>query len=360
MNNSLLYSLNSSSLVKDVVYNLNLAGRDGLAFFHDENSKELLYVFTDGDIRRALLNGISLNSNINDLINDKKQNGKSNFIFETQDKTNEELIEKMDYYRIRQIIILDENKTVLNIAHREDLFLFGKNEKTSVLIMAGGFGKRLMPYTLETPKPMLKVNDVPLLEIQIDRLKSFDLENFFISVFYLKDVIKNYFKDGRSKLINIKYLEENNPLGTAGCISLIKDENFDNLLILNGDIYCPLDITKLINFHNHNSCDITMCVKEFQYQIPYGTIKTDGLNLIQINEKPFINYFVNAGIYIIKREILSNLKPSVKIDITDFIENMRHLNKTIKCYPIFDEWIDMGTPEDYKKLNEKLKKSNNE
>ncbi len=360
MNKLYLYSLNSSSLVKDVVYNLNLAGRDGLAFFHDEDSKELLYVFTDGDIRRALLNGISLNANIFDLINDKKQNGKLNYIFETHDKSSEELIKKMEYYGIRQIIILDENKTILNIVHREDLVQFGKNLNTSVLIMAGGFGKRLLPYTLETPKPMLKVNDIPLLEVQIDRLKKFNLEHFFISVFYLKDVIKNYFKDGASKSIHIKYLEEQNPLGTAGCISLIENKNFDNLLILNGDIYCPLDITKLINFHNHNSCDITMCVKEFQYQIPYGTIKTDGLNLIEISEKPYINYFVNAGIYIINKNILSHLKPNTKIDITDFIENMRQLNKIIKCYPIFDEWIDMGTPEDYLRLNEKLKNSHNE
>jgi dTDP-glucose pyrophosphorylase len=360
MNKLNLYSLNTASLVKDVVYSLNLAGRDGLAFLHDENSKELLYVFTDGDIRRALLNGISLNANINDLINDKKQNGKSNFIFETHHKSSEELIEKMDCYGIRQIIILDENKTILNIVHREDLVLFGKKVNTSVLIMAGGFGKRLMPYTLETPKPMLKVNEVPLLEVQIDRLKTFNLDFFFISVFYLKDVIKNYFKDGASKGIHINYLEEKNPLGTAGCISLIEDKNFDNLLILNGDIYCPLDITKLINFHTHNSCDITMCVKEFQYQIPYGTIKTDGLNLIEISEKPFINYFVNAGIYIINKDILSHLKSNIKIDITDLIENMRQLNKTIKCYPIFDEWIDMGTPEDYLRLNDKLKNSNNE
>jgi dTDP-glucose pyrophosphorylase len=360
MNKNNFYSLNYNSFVKDVVYNLNLAGRDGLAFFHDEISKELLYVFTDGDIRRALLNGVALSSSIKELINDKIKNGKSSFIYETQEKNSEELIQKMDQFGIRQILILDENKSIVKIVHREDLVLYGKKLNTSVLIMAGGFGKRLLPHTLETPKPMLKVNNVPLLEIQIDRLKKFNLEQFFISVFYLKDVIKNYFKDGTEKNIIIKYIEETKPLGTAGCLSLIEEDNFDNLLIINGDVYCPLDITNLINFHNHNQCDITMCVKEFQYQIPYGTIKTDGLNLIEIAEKPYLNYFVNAGIYIINKKTLSNLKPNNKIDITDFIENMRLLKKNIKCYPIFDEWIDMGTPEDYIKLNEKFKTNTNE
>ena len=353
MNKELLFKLNEKSTVKDVIDILDKSGRDGLAFYH--NSNKLEFVFTDGDIRRSLLDGIDLNSNINLLIKSKLKHNKVNYLSAIQGTHNNDLLDLMEKYGVRQIIMFTkENNEVIEIVHKEDLVISHDRTRIAVLIMAGGFGKRLKPFTDFMPKPMLEINKQPFLEFQIESLKKYGLKNYFISVHYLKDVIKNHFKNGENHEIRIKYLEEDAPLGTAGCISLIEELDFDQLIILNGDVYCPVDFNNLLNFHTHNKSDITMCVKEYKYQIPYGTIKTDGLNLIDINEKPFVNNFINAGIYVFKCEILKNLSYNKKIDITDFILKMLKVDKKIKCYQIMNEWIDMGTPEDYLKLKNKF------
>jgi dTDP-glucose pyrophosphorylase len=355
MKRELLFLLNSNSSVKDVVDILDKAGRDGLAFFHN-NDRELKYVFTDGDIRRALLNGINLNDSIDRLIQIKKDSKKPNFIFANFDETKEDLIRKMDFNGIRQIIVINQNTNeIIEVIHKEDLVISSyKTTNTAVLIMAGGFGRRLLPYTIDTPKPMLKISGKPFLEYQIESLIASGFKDFYLSVYYLKDIIKEHFKNGDKWGVKITYLEENDPLGTAGCISLIEEKKFDSLIIINGDIYCPLDYQNLVEFHHHNFADITMCVKEFKYQIPYGTITTDGLNLLKIEEKPYVNNFINAGIYVVKKNILEKLIPHVKKDITELIEESLQDHASVKCYPIIFDWIDMGTPKDFELVKEKL------
>lgn len=358
MKRDLLYFLNYNSTVKDVVDVLDKTGRDGLAFLHDDNGI-LSQVFTDGDIRRGLLNSVKLDDSISTLIKVKEKYNKNKYVSASSKDSNFELIKKMDEFGIRQIIILDENtKEIVGITHREDLINTKNHRNTSVLIMAGGYGKRLLPYTLDTPKPMIRIEDKPFLEYQIQNFISFGFTNFYLSVFYLKDIIKNYFLDGSKLGISIKYIEEKLPLGTAGCVSLISEKNFDSLIIINGDIYAPIDFDNLLEFHKRNNSEITMCVKEFKYQIPYGTIKTDGLNLVEIVEKPFVNNFINAGIYVINTNIIQEIPINTKIDITTLIEQSIKKGKSIKCYPIIHEWIDMGTPKDLELVKEIFKNKN--
>ena len=199
---------------------------------------------------------------------------------------------------INQIPILNKNGKIKDIVLIQEFSPKHEERKNSVVIMAGGIGKRLRPYTENCPKPMLCVGDKPILESLLEKLIESGFKKFFISVNYLKEQIIDYFKDGSSWGVEINYLIEEKPLGTAGSLSLLPNDIESPLIVMNGDILTKFEANKLIDFHNDNSAYASICVREHETTVPFGVIESKGIELRQIIEKPTYSDLVSAGIYI--------------------------------------------------------------
>ena len=254
---------------------------------------------------------------------------------------------------ITQMPILDASGKVKELIQKEEMIKRFKSSISSVVIMAGGKGKRLLPHTSNCPKPMIAINGKPMLEIIIEKCINFGFDNFYISVNYLKDQIINYFDNGNKWGIKIKYLYEEQPLGTAGSLALIpKDENLhSSILVLNGDIITNLDLALLAEFHEKHDADMTIAAKISSYKIPYGVINTSGLELERIVEKPTYNFLVSAGIYIVKPFILKYIKKNTFFDMPDLVSVVKENNSKIVTFPIHEYWLDVGRPETLEQIS---------
>lgn len=308
-----------------------------IAFICDESDK-LIGILTDGDIRRHLINGGSLESSVSDVMN-------TNPIVANINSPRDSLKKIIQDNDLIGLPLVDDDNCLMGVETLNSLF-YKHNVEADVLIMAGGFGSRLMPLTSECPKPMLKVGSKPLLEIIIDQFKNQGFKNFYISTHYLAEVIKDHFGDGSSYGISIKYIYEEKPLGTGGVLSLIKDNELSqNLILTNGDILTNLDFIRFLKSHISSKSDVTVCVKELEHFIPYGVISRKG-NDFNIDEKPTIRYQINTGIYLLKTNILNNIKKKSIFDMPNFILDMNKAGKKIDTFSMHDLWMDIGQKED--------------
>lgn len=311
-----------------------------------DKQKKLIGTLTDGDIRRAILRGLNTSNSINSIVNKKpikKKLGEKNIKFKDA----------------KIIPIVDNNNKVINILEKKkDNLNSNYIAELDVVLMAGGYGKRLLPLTNKVPKPLLKINNKSILELAIENFNKYNLKNFYISTHYKSKLIKNYFNNKKFLKYKITYLFEKKPLGTAGCLSLLSyDKIKDNILIYNGDIITNLNIFNLYQFHVDTDSDITVCAKEFSNSSPYGEIIYNDIKIKKILEKPQKKSFVNAGIYILKKNLIQKIKSS-RIDMTDLIEKNIIQKKKVNIYPIYEYWADMGTKQNYKKvLKQKLFKN---
>ena len=307
--------------------------REKILFVVDE-SNMLLGSVTDGDIRRGLIRGIAVDQSISNCMNTSCQ-----YILEqeldkfTENNYNSEII---------AMPIVDRSNTILDIwlPHSKATSI-----SSPIVIMAGGKGKRLRPYTLDCPKPMLKVDGKPMLEKIIDQCISYGFQNYFISVNYLKSQIMDYFGDGSSKNISITYLEEDSPLGTAGSLTLLPTNLDVPFLIINGDVLSRVDYSRLINYHNEHRFLFTLCVKNEEYTIPFGVVKSDGSKVLSIEEKPTQNVLVNAGIYIMDPSLLRYMNRNEYLDMPTFISQLKSKNIDSSTCFIHEYWLDIGRKE---------------
>ena len=250
-----------------------------------------------------------------------------------------------------QIIpILDKKKRIIKIKilskykKRNELF-------TDVLIMAGGFGKRLLPYTKKIPKPMLKINKKPIIENIILKLLKQGFEKFYISTHYKSKFIKDYFKKKKNFGADIIFLNEKKPLGTAGCLGLINKKKIKkNLLVHNADIVSDLNYNNFVKFHNESKSDITIAAKEHITYSPFGEINFRGIKVKKISEKPKNVSFINAGIYLFKSKLIGDVKPK-KLTMTDFIQKKIKKKIKVNVFPIHEFWSDIGQKEIFKKFS---------
>ena len=303
-----------------------------------DKNKKLIGTLTDGDIRRAILKGFNTNNLINPIVN-KKQIKK---------KIGRKIIKFKD---AKIIPIIDKKNKVLNIVEKKiDKFNLISQKGLDIVLMAGGYGKRLLPLTNKVPKPLLKINKKSILELAIENFEKYDFKNFYISTHYKSAFIKNFFKNKKFFKHKISFLDEKKPLGTAGCLSLLNYNKIKkNILVYNGDIITNLNILNLYKFHINTESDITVCAKEYSNSSPYGEILYDGFKIKKILEKPRKKSFINAGIYILKKELIKNIKPC-RIDMTDLIDQTIKDKKKVNIYPIYEYWADMGTKQNYKKI----------
>jgi dTDP-glucose pyrophosphorylase len=301
--------------------------------------KKVIGTITDGDIRRGLLNGLDLNSPINNLyfreptlanINDSK----------------EAIIQKALTKKLYQIPIVDDDGKLIDI---EDLATLLKitTKRNHVIIMAGGLGTRLRPLTEDTPKPLLKVGNKPILETIVENFAKYGFVNITISVNYMADMIKEYFGDGSKFGVNINYIEETERMGTAGALSLLKNRPQEPFFVMNADLLTNVNFSHLLDFHSYENSVATMCVREYDYQVPYGVIETDGSNIVSIKEKPVQKFFVNAGIYILSPQIFEFIPKNKFYDMpTLFNELIKQNLKTIS-FPVHEYWLDIGRVSDF-------------
>ena len=333
------------SSIKSCFMNLEKSTKQ-IIFVIDKN-KKLLGSLTDGDLRRAILNNYTIKDKIKDIYNKKPIRCKSS----TSEIEAENI---MLSNKINHLPIIDNKKKIIGFHS----FASGIENKINTLIdfviMAGGKGKRLKPFTNRCPKPMLKVYGKPILEIIINNAKKQGFKNFTISINYLGNIITNYFKNGKKFGVKIKYIKESKPLGTIGALGgYNKKLKSKNIILSNGDVITDINFNSLIKFHEANKSDATMAVYPYKLENPYGEVVTKDSKIIEISEKPVSVYYINAGIYIFKKSMLRYLKKNQKMDSVSFFKLLKKKNKKILAFAVHESWADIGLKQDY--LNYKKK-----
>ncbi len=303
--------------------------------------KKLLGVVTDGDIRRGLINQLDLNCEVSEVMNSYPITADISW-------SRSDLVKLMKSKQVLAIPIL-ENDEIVGLETLEQINIT-KKHKNLVFIMAGGFGTRLRPLTDNCPKPLLKVGDKPILEIVLENFIKSGFVNFCISIHYRAEMIEEYFGDGTKLGINIKYVYEDIPLGTGGALGLLPDNTSDlPVIMINGDILTNIDFDQLLRFHEKNECLATICVRDYQYQVPFGVINGEGNKVKNMVEKPLHRFFVNAGIYVINSEIHKAVRKNSRVDMPSHLSLFLEKNASIFMYPLHEYWLDIGSHEDFQK-----------
>jgi len=317
----------------------------GIALAVDESGR-LEATITDGDVRRAILLGVELDQPVGKLVEMRKERTPNAAAITAPVGTAaEELRRMMAKFRIRQIPLLDDEGRVADIAMDSDYFAASPLALDG-FIMAGGFGKRLMPLTETLPKPMLPVNGKPLLEHLVCNLREAGIHHVSISTHYLARSIVEHFQDGKDFGVHIEYVDEDQPTGTAG--SLAKAAVGDvPLLVINGDILTSVDFRAMLEFHREHAAEMTVAVQQYEVSIPYGVISTEGIDAVNIVEKPSIRHFVNAGIYLIEPSVCAMVPGDRPFDMPELITKLIGDHKRVICFPIREYWLDVGQREQY-------------
>jgi dTDP-glucose pyrophosphorylase len=301
----------------------------------------LLGTVTDGDIRRALMGGISMKTAVDEIMQKSPVTVKSG----DDRKTVLQLMRQKD---ILQVPVLDESQKVVGLEVMQD-FVYGAPRENLVLLMAGGFGKRLHPLTKELPKPLLTVGDKPILETIVEQLSEAGFSQFFMAVHYKAELLRAHFGDGSNWGITIRYLEEEEPLGTAGALSLLSAESIQKpVLVMNGDLLTRLDFNQLLDYHDSHDGVATICVREHEIRIPYGVVQAAGIRVEDITEKPVKKLFINAGIYVLDPDIVNGRSRVLAGDMPDLLRETIRAGEQVNMFPIHEYWLDIGRVEEYR------------
>ncbi|SEK59262.1 nucleotidyltransferase family protein [Ectothiorhodospira marina] len=310
------------------------AAQIALVVDHDAH---LLGTVTDGDIRRALLRGEGLETPIEEVMH-------RGFRSLPVTATEEDALNLMRHEVIHQIPVIDDTGRVVRLFLLEEL-IKPKKRPNPVVIMAGGKGERLKHLTSDCPKPMLPVGGKPILEIILEQCIKAGFREFYFSVNYLKEQIQDHFGNGESWQVNIQYIEEDKPLGTAGALSLLPAMPEHPLLVLNGDVLTRVDYGRLLHFHSEHEAAATLCVREHTTQIPYGVVRMDDVMVHAMEEKPVLSHYVNAGIYLLDPSLLKLVPSDQFFDMPQLLEKAMAQQYRVSAFPIHEYWLDIGLPE---------------
>ena len=326
-----------ASTVQDVIENLDRVALQ-IVLITDETGR-LAGTITDGDVRRGLLRGLDLTSSVTEII----QRGP---MVVKPGVSRLEIQSLMSATKIHQIPIVDEVGMVVGL-HFWDSPADSKRENIFV-IMAGGTGTRLMPHTVKTPKAMLPVAGKPMLEHIINHAKANGFRNFVIAIRYLGHVVEDYFASGNRFGVNIEYIREDSPLGTAGALSLLKPLPNAPFIVSNCDILTDLNYGKLLDFHIENDSDATMAVKTYEWKHPFGVVETSGIAITGIVEKPVARTNVNAGVYVLNPVTLDCVEKGTPLDMTTLFDILRARRMRTVAFTIHERWSDVGSIESWK------------
>ena len=342
--NDIKLSINST--IKDALQTINNGGLQ-IAIVVDENDA-LVGTVTDGDIRRGLLNGLDLNSSVSLVVH------KSPSIASVGD-TKESILKIALAKKLHKIPLVDELGKLVGIEDIEDIIKpVGKTNR--VILMVGGLGTRLRPLTQDTPKPMLKVGNKPILQTIVEKFAEYGFVNITMCVNFNASIIRDYFGDGKEFGVNIDYVLEQKRMGTAGALSLLKERPSEPFFVMNGDLLTNVNFEHIFNYHTLHKATATRCVREYDYEVPYGVVKMNDNKITAIAEKPVQKFFVSAGIYMLSPEILNLIPQDEFYDMPTLFEKAIAQNKNVISFPIHEYWIDIGRLEEYQKANEEYAK----
>ncbi|GAA6133778.1 nucleotidyltransferase family protein [Oceaniserpentilla sp. 4NH20-0058] len=332
--------------VKDALIIID-SGALRVALVVDSNN-DLLGTVTDGDIRRGLLKGVGLNDEVQAVM-------MSTPVTAAFGTAKGKLIEIMNELDILFIPLVEQKKLVgLETLH--SALMARTQYNNPVFIMAGGFGKRLRPLTDNCPKPMLDVGGRPMLETIILQFKKYGFSKFYLSTHYLPHVISDHFGDGSKLGVSIEYVYEDKPLGTGGALGLLP-ENTPKLplLMINGDVLTGINYSKLLEFHELGGASATMCVREYEYQVPYGVIEGAGEKVESMVEKPIQRFYINAGVYVLDPQVFTQVQSGTKIDMPALLESEIEKGSLVHKYPVHEYWLDIGQKQDFERAQIEIK-----
>jgi len=308
-----------------------------------DNSNRLLGTVSDGDIRRAILRNIPLDSPVREIY------FKSPTVANIND-SKESIINICTSKKIHQIPVVDNNGNLIGLEILDELFS-KKNKKNRVVLMVGGLGTRLRPLTDTVPKPMLPVGGKPILQTIIEKFVSYGFVDITLCVGYKSMVIQDFFKNGSQFGAKIEYILEDQRMGTAGALSLLTENPKEPFFVMNGDLLTNVNFEHLLNYHLDNNATATMCVREYDFQVPYGVVSVDNGKIKSIDEKPIKKFFVSAGIYMLNAESIQYIPNNKFYDMPTLFEKLISLNKEVVSFPLREYWLDIGRVEEYDKAN---------
>ncbi|MCM3874389.1 MAG: nucleotidyltransferase family protein [Pyrinomonadaceae bacterium] len=334
----------SHASIAEAIAQLERAGTGALLLCDKE--RILRGLLTDGDLRRAILRGIPFDKPCSDIANPEP-------IVAIGIREAADALSLMDHAReflLNHLPVVDDLGRVVDLVLRSD-FVSEEKLGLSAVIMAGGFGSRLRPLTDDVPKPMLTVGDRPLLELTIERLKDAGIKRVNLTTHYLAESISDHFGDGQAFDVDIRYVHEDRPLGTAGGLKLLEESN-ETLLVINGDIVTEVDFRSMLSYHREHGADVTVGVRQYELQVPYGVIDCDGSRVRKVEEKPVLHFLVNAGIYLLEPTVYRYIPSGLRFDMTDLIGRLIEKGRHVVSFPIVEYWLDIGQRADYERAQE--------
>lgn len=330
--------------VVDVMRRLN-ANTRGIVLVVEDDSR-LLGTITDGDIRRAMLAGIQTTATAAALLASKPPEAAHAPVTAAAGTPPEELLALMVREDVRHVPLLEDGR-VRDVALLSDL-VKDTAPRMRAVVMAGGRGTRLRPLTETVPKSMLPIGDRPLLERIVGRLHQAGIHRVHLATHYKADSIREHFGDGNAFDVDIKYVDEHEPLGTAGAIALLAESD-EPLLVINGDILTHVDFAAMLDFHRAHGAAMTVAVRPSELHVPYGVVENEGVEIVRISEKPVIRYFVNAGIYLLSPDVCRLITPGQKTDMPEVIAMLIAQQRRVVSFPVHEYWLDIGRQDDYQR-----------
>jgi dTDP-glucose pyrophosphorylase/CBS domain-containing protein len=342
------------SSIRDVMACLDRNAK-GIALVVDEE-RRLLGTVTDGDIRRAILDRVSLDAPASELLARKIHPLYRQPTTARLGTPPSDLLRLMQERSVRHVPLLDEAGRVADLVTLNDL-LPEQVLPLQAVIMAGGLGTRLRPLTEDLPKPMLPIGDRPLMELTIEQLRQAGIRRVNVTTHYQPDKIVEHFADGSAFGVELIYVNEDQPLGTAGGLGLLAPPQ-EPLLVINGDILTRVDFRVMLAYHREHGADMTVGVRRYDLQVPYGVVESDGLYVRHLTEKPLLSFFVNAGIYLLEPSVYQYIPPGrdgqggQRFNMTDLIQRLLDEGRPVVSFPIVEYWLDIGQHADYAQAQE--------
>lgn len=328
--------LSENATIQDVISNLDKVAIKIVLVVNESGGFQ--GTICDGDVRRGLLRGLDLKSSIESVVFRKP-------LVVPPEVNRDTVRQLMICNKLQQIPVVDEKNRVVGL-HLWDEITTVTERLNIMVIMAGGKGTRLRPYTESCPKPMLPVAGKPMLEHIIERAKLEGFSHFVLAIHYLGHMIEDYFGNGERFNVSIDYLREKSPLGTAGAIGLLSPKPTLPFIVTNGDVMTDIHYGEILDFHMRHFASATMAVRVHEWQHPFGVVQTDGVNIVGFEEKPVHRSHINAGVYVLDPETLNHLEQDVHCDMPTLFQRLKEKEMRTAAYPIHEPWLDVGRPED--------------
>ncbi|MEK6806057.1 MAG: nucleotidyltransferase family protein [Pseudomonadota bacterium] len=339
-------SIQPNASLREAIAHIDAASVQ-VALVVDEAGR-LLGTVTDGDVRRALLRGVTLESPVHAAMNTQPTR-----VHVSQDRNT--VLALMHARGIHQVPLVDDANRVVGLEILDELIKTPTYDNP-VVLMAGGLGKRLRPLTEDCPKPMLRVGERPILEIVLESFVNYGFRRFYFAVNYLAEMIERHFGDGSRWGVQIEYLREQERLGTAGALSLLPQRPDRPFFVMNGDVLTNVNFRHLLDYHTSHNAYATMCVRSYEQEIPYGVVTVDGHRLVSVTEKPKQQFLVSAGIYVLEPQVLEGIKPGTFLDMPTLFEQLAGGAHSTAVFPLREYWLDIGRLEDYERASGDLKR----